>query len=161
MAFVTVRVKGAEGYTRVPLGKDRCVVGRTSEADISVKHSSVSREHCAFVNRDGGWWIEDLGSSNGSWVNKEKLAEPRQLAEKDIVKAGSARLTFHAGDITQAEAAIEVPEAGADDDAGLDAAAPHPREAATCRTCGALYSTAHRNRGERMPCPKCGKEQTV
>src|SRR5947209_7744657 len=125
MAFVTIRIKGSEGYTRVALGKERMVLGRASEADVPIKHTSISREHCAFVREGDGWAVEDLGSSNGTWVNKNKVAGKVVLAEKDIVKAGKARLTFHLGDMDAPEAVIDLSSHDDEDDENEgDAEAP-------------------------------------
>lgn len=158
MAFLTVRVKGTEGYTRHDLGKERTVVGRASACDLSVPTTNISREHCLIVQKPDGWWVEDLNSSNGTYVNKEKLSGPRKLVEKDIIKAGAARLTFHAGDISQV-AAVEVEarkRSEADD--GDDPPTPPVdglAAATACPACGLWVSTAHRSRGEAVACPRC------
>jgi predicted component of type VI protein secretion system len=164
MAFLTIRIKGSEGYTRTALSKDRMVLGRASATDIPVKHTSISREHCAFVKDGDGWSIEDLGSSNSTWVGKVKVAGKQRLAEKDVVKVGHARLTFHAGELSEPEAAVEV-SAGDDDEAlsgevrkrGLN----DPSEAIPCSGCGAWFSIAHRLSGESMPCPRCGQNAKI
>ena len=173
MAFVTIRIKGTEGYTRQALGKDRMVLGRSSESDISVRHASISREHCAFIRDGETWSVEDAGSANGTWVNKDKLTTKLLLSERDIVKAGKARLTFHIGDMKDADAAIEVSteEDDADPDgsdaagAGDEPAKPRdvntPPDAAQCPTCNAWMSVAHRHKGEHMNCPRCGHNLTV
>jgi predicted component of type VI protein secretion system len=159
MPFLTVRVKGCEGYTRFDLGKDRTVVGRASACDLAVPTTNISREHCLLVKREDGWWVEDLNSSNGTYVNKLKLAGPRKLEEKDVVKAGAARLTFHAGDISQVEAlAVEARRhSEAADDADDPPLPPVDglASAAACPACGLWVSTAHRPRGEAVVCPRC------
>lgn len=158
MPFLTVRVKGTEGYTRFNLGKDRTVIGRASACDLAVPTTNISREHCLLVKREDGWYVEDLNSSNGTYVNKVKLAAPRKLAEKDIVKAGAARLTYHDGDINQVEA-LEV-EARRQSEPGDDDDVPLPpidglASAGACPACGLWVSTAHRTRGEAVVCPRC------
>jgi hypothetical protein len=167
MAFLTVRIKGTEGYTRSALGKDRMVLGRASATDLPIKHTSISREHCAFVKEGDRWFVEDLGSSNGTWVGKVKVNGRQALNEKDIVKVGHARLTFHAGELSQA-AAIEVasedePGGSADGIAAeTRARGPgDPPEAIACAACGAWFSIAHRLAGESMPCPRCGQAAKI
>lgn len=174
MAFVTIRIKGTEGYTRQALGKDRMVLGRSSESDISIRHASISREHCTFIRDGETWSVEDAGSANGTWVNKDKLTTKLLLSERDIVKAGKARLTFHAGEMSDADAAVEV-TTDDDDDLDLDGgekaesgdaiAKPSdpnaPPDAAQCPGCNAWMSTAHRHKGEHMHCPRCGNKLTV
>jgi pSer/pThr/pTyr-binding forkhead associated (FHA) protein len=158
MAYLTIRIKGTEGYTRVALGKERMVVGRASATDVPVKHTSISREHCAFVREGAEWFVEDLGSSNSTWVGKVKVAGRQAVKERDIVKLGHARLTFHAGELSEPEAAVEV---NSEDDDGVPTetrqrAPLDPPEAITCSACGGWFSIAHRLAGDSMPCPRCG-----
>jgi predicted component of type VI protein secretion system len=172
MAFLTVRIKGSEGYTRSALSKERMVLGRASATDIPIKHTSISREHCAFVREGEKWFVEDLGSSNGTWVGKAKVAGRTQLNERDIVKVGHARLTFHVEELSaaQAEVAIELTSGDDDADGGKDGSPPaderkrgehDPSEAINCSACGGWFSMAHRLAGEQMPCPRCGQAMTI
>jgi hypothetical protein len=52
----------------------------------------VSQVHARAFDRDGALWIEDLGSTNGTQVNGEKLTEPAQLRKGDRVKLGATVL---------------------------------------------------------------------
>jgi predicted RNA-binding Zn-ribbon protein involved in translation (DUF1610 family) len=168
MAFVTIRIKGAEGYTRSDLDKDRLVVGRASASGLPIKHTSISREHFALVRGeiDGAerWFVEDLGSANGTRINDQLVTGRVALLEKDIIKAGRARLTYHDGTVAEAAAAIEV--SAGDDDGGPSGpvrkvGAEDPPEATACGDCAGWFSIAHRLSGESMPCPHCGKTQIV
>jgi pSer/pThr/pTyr-binding forkhead associated (FHA) protein len=165
MAFVTIRIKGAEGYTRTALSKDRMVLGRASDTDIPIKHASISREHAAFTREGDDWFVEDLGSSNGSYVGKDKLTGKVKLAEKDIIKCGKARLTFHLGEMGAADAAVDI---SGDDELDLDdgdgpaaTVADGVPDAMVCKDCGLWMSTAHRATGEHMNCPRCGHANAV
>lgn len=168
MAFVTIRIKGVEGYSRTTLDKERLVIGRSSASDLPIKHTSISREHFAFCKEsvDGAetWFVEDLGSANGTRINEALVSGKTPLHEKDIVKAGRARLTFHLGRIEDAEAAIDI--SAADDDGGpvgpIRKAGPEdPPEAIPCTECKGWFSIAHRLCGEFMACPHCGKSQII
>jgi pSer/pThr/pTyr-binding forkhead associated (FHA) protein len=76
--------------TSYELTGDRVVLGRSRTADIVVSDPSVSRQHCE-LRRDGdGWTAVDLGSTNGSQLNGESLAEPRRLASGMRIKLGHA-----------------------------------------------------------------------
>ena len=171
MAFVTIRIKGSEGYTRVALGKERMVLGRSSEADVPIKHASISREHCVFIKVGEDWFIDDMGSSNGTWVNKGKITGKTPLGEKDIVKAGKSRLTFHRGDVNSAEAAIELSTQDDDDDDDKDGgegdgeaggrAKDEPHQAKRCSSCGAWLSVAHLHGGDKLACPRCAHSVSV
>lgn len=166
MAFVTIRIKGVEGYTRTALSKDRMVLGRASDTDIPIKHASISREHAAFTKDGDTWFVEDLGSSNGSYLGKDKLTGKTKLEEKSIVKCGKARLTFHLGEMGAADAAVDI--SGDDDELDLDdgdapavAAVGGVPDAMVCKDCGTWMSVAHRSKGEHMNCPRCGHDNAV
>jgi pSer/pThr/pTyr-binding forkhead associated (FHA) protein len=60
-----------------------------------VDESTVSGRHATLVYRDGRWWIEDLGSTNGTWVNDRKVVRSQPLVPGDLVQVGrvSFRLT--------------------------------------------------------------------
>ncbi len=60
---------------------------------------TASRHHCRLFFEDGKWWIEDLGSLNGTWVNKKeaKQGSPRTLKDGDRVVIGSVKVTFEGG----------------------------------------------------------------
>jgi len=163
MAYVTIRLKGIEGHSQTDLGKDRMILGRASKNELPIAHTSISREHCAFVREQGAWFIEDLGSSNGTWLNKDKLAGKKPLKERDIVKAGKARVTFHEGERKDgAEVAVDI-ELDDDGDKGptRTVGAEDPPEAMPCAQCGLWFSIAHRLAGESMDCPRCGHGNVV
>lgn len=143
MAYLTIRIKGEEGYQRVHLDKERVVIGRSSSCDVPVRHISVSRQHCRLTRDQDGWWLEDLGSHNGTTLGEERVTDRRRLREGDLIRIGAARLTFHEH---------ELPAAAADDGA---VAAPDAL-AARCSACGQWLSVAHLAPGERQPCPRCG-----
>ena len=166
MAYVTIRIKGADGHSFNDLAKERLVLGRSSRTDVPIQHTSISREHCAFVREQDVWYVEDLGSSNGTWVNKDKINGRQVLKERDIIKVGHARLTFHRGERGDGdEAAVDI---GLDDDPADAVAGPvrtsgadDPPEAIPCIHCNAWFSIAHRSAGDAMDCPRCGKGNTV
>lgn len=62
--------------------KDRFVIGRGKHCDLVVDSAKVSREHAAIVREDGRWFIEDLGSSNGTWYERERISR-RPIADGD------------------------------------------------------------------------------
>src|SRR5947199_47320 len=111
MAFVTIRIKNTEGFTRAELVQERVTIGRSSAAGIPIKNNTLSREHCAFVREGERWFIEDLGSQNGTWVNRTKVLGRTPLNERDIVKAGQSRLTFHAGRLPSEHEPVDEPAA--------------------------------------------------
>ena len=79
------------------------IVGRLPELDISLDEDAVSRNHARFSLGSYGWTVEDLGSTNGSHVNDERINGSKQLNDGDLLRFGSAILKFMSG--TNVEAA--------------------------------------------------------
>jgi len=76
------------------------LVGRAPENDIILlEDESISRRHCRFVVDGKSVTIEDLNSSNGSYVNAERLPAraPRQLEDNDVIKMGKTLALFRIG----------------------------------------------------------------
>jgi hypothetical protein len=71
------------------------VVGRDSAADITVPDPTVSRRHARITHDPDGVWLEDLGSSNGTYVGGHRLVARYRLADGDQVKFGNATAVFH------------------------------------------------------------------
>jgi adenylate cyclase len=60
--------------------------------------TGVSREHASLLRREGAWWVQDLGSSNGTFVNGLPATAPMRLREGDEVRFGPAAFRFHDGE---------------------------------------------------------------
>ena len=91
-ALATVTVTGIEHD--VVLQGDRVVVGRMSSCDIVLPDVNVSREHAAFVRDDDGWAIQDLHSTNGTYVNGSPTSRAH-LRDGDTVGVGVTQLVYH------------------------------------------------------------------
>ena len=61
-----------EDGTVIDVAGDRFVVGRGSHCGLVIDSAKISREHAVFVREADGWWVEDLGSSNGTWLRGER-----------------------------------------------------------------------------------------
>lgn len=71
-----------EDGTPLEVAKDRFVIGRGRHCDLVIDSGKVSREHAAIVREADGWFIEDLGSSNGTWFRRERVTRKR-IADAD------------------------------------------------------------------------------
>ncbi len=89
-----LRVKSVDGTTFVhTLEGERQVIGRASRAAIMLKDPSMSREHAQFVCRDGSWYVEDLGSQNGTLVNGRAITGAVPLESGDRLTLGGTEVT--------------------------------------------------------------------
>ncbi len=66
-------------------GKDRVTLGRNKSNDIITKVSFVSGTHCAIYKKGNRFYVEDLKSSNGTFVNGKKITEPTALKNNDTI----------------------------------------------------------------------------
>ena len=82
---------GAERFT---LNADRVTVGRSAQADITVEDTGVSREHLEIRRQDDHFLAVDLGSTNGSYVDGERVQGRAQLVDGSVITVGRTRLTF-------------------------------------------------------------------
>jgi pSer/pThr/pTyr-binding forkhead associated (FHA) protein len=72
------------------------VVGRAKECDVTLSEDPfVSTRHARFFQQDGEWWVEDLGSTNGTLVNAQRITEASRIRRDDRVQAGSAVFEVH------------------------------------------------------------------
>ena len=64
------------------------IIGRAAGAGLSITDSGVSRQHARLFERDGRWWIEDLGARNGTRLNEQRLTTPAMLRPGDRIGIG-------------------------------------------------------------------------
>ena len=117
---------GPNPGTVFELTKEVSLIGRDVTNDVVVGDAEVSRQHSRLTRTPGGYVLEDLGSTNGTFVNGERLVAPRVMNPGDLVALGeTVSLTF---DATSPEAAATVaqPAATADPAKKAPGAAAQP-----------------------------------
>jgi hypothetical protein len=72
----------ADGRELDRVAKDRFLIGRGKHCDLIINSGKVSREHAAIIRENGDYFIEDLGSSNGTWYDKRRITR-RQIEDGD------------------------------------------------------------------------------
>ena len=92
-AALVIRTGGGRVGESFPLQGERLAIGRRPDADVFLDDVTVSRDHALLVHRTDGWHLDDLGSLNGTYVNRERI-ESRKLTDGDELQVGKYKLTF-------------------------------------------------------------------
>ncbi len=95
MALLVVR-RGPNAGARFLLDHDVTTSGRHPDSDIFLDDVTVSRRHAEFHRGGSGFTVRDVGSLNGTYVNRERV-ESSSLSNGDEVQIGKFRLVFIAG----------------------------------------------------------------
>lgn len=82
-----------EEKRRIKLGEEEVVIGRTSDCDIQIMANNVSRRHARISYSNEEYKIEDLGSTNGIYVNGVKV-ERCVLRKHDVLEIGGVKILF-------------------------------------------------------------------
>ncbi|MBN1964002.1 MAG: FHA domain-containing protein [Anaerolineae bacterium] len=92
---------GEHAGLRVTIDADTFIIGRGDECNLILNDRAISRQHCRITAREAGYWVEDLNSKNGTWVNDDPVEAPRQLTDgAKIQLAMTVRLTYTESDAT-------------------------------------------------------------
>lgn len=92
-----------------PIRGDAVVVGRHPYCDVVLNNNAVSREHARLSRgADGAFFLEDLQSRNGVWLNGAKISDPVRLYTQDVIQIGDATLVF----CSDSPNALRVPQTG-------------------------------------------------
>jgi phosphoserine phosphatase RsbU/P len=97
---VTVDGSGMSQCGRVCL-KERTMIGRDEDNDISFPDTMLSRRHAEFQQRDGSLHVVDLGSTNGTYVNDVRIHGETVLRDGDVVSMGGTSLVCHETELQQ------------------------------------------------------------
>ncbi|GEA82821.1 MAG: FHA domain-containing protein [Cellulomonas sp.] len=89
-----VMQRGPSAGARFLLDADRTVAGRSTQADIFLDDVTVSRKHAEFVREGTQFVVRDIGSLNGTYVNRQRI-DDATLRAGDEVQIGKYRMTFH------------------------------------------------------------------
>jgi pSer/pThr/pTyr-binding forkhead associated (FHA) protein len=95
-ALIVVK-RGPNAGSRFLIDKDVTTAGRHPESDIFLDDVTVSRRHAEFRREDGRFVVRDVGSLNGTYVNRQRV-DQTVLANGDELQIGKFKLTFYVGD---------------------------------------------------------------
>jgi pSer/pThr/pTyr-binding forkhead associated (FHA) protein len=92
-AGLVIRAGGGRVGETFPLEGERLAIGRRPEADIFLDDVTVSRDHALLVRRGSDYWLDDCGSLNGTYVNRERV-ESHRLQDGDELQIGKYKLSY-------------------------------------------------------------------
>jgi pSer/pThr/pTyr-binding forkhead associated (FHA) protein len=92
-AALVIRSGGGRAGESFTVEEDRVSIGRSPDAGVFLDDVTVSRNHALLVRRRDGLYIDDLGSLNGTYVNRRRI-ESHRLADGDEIQVGKYKLSF-------------------------------------------------------------------
>ena len=96
MAFLEL-VRGVTPGKRFNLDGERAVVGRSAECEVPLDVPAVSRRHAAVLQEKGRFFVEDLRSRNGTFINDKKVVDRTPLRDGDYLVICDQEFRFHSG----------------------------------------------------------------
>jgi hypothetical protein len=92
-AALVIRSGGGRAGESFPIEGERLTIGRSPDADVFLDDVTVSRNHALLVRRREGLYIDDLGSLNGTYVNRRRI-ESHKLQSGDELQVGKYKLSY-------------------------------------------------------------------
>jgi hypothetical protein len=94
-AALVIRAGGGRAGESFAVDGERMTIGRRPDSEIFLDDITVSRDHALLVHRGSDWYIDDCGSLNGTYVNRERI-DSQRLTDGDELQIGKYKLTFRA-----------------------------------------------------------------
>jgi hypothetical protein len=92
-AALVIRSGGGRVGETFALEGERLTIGRRPESDIFLDDVTVSRDHALLVRRGGAYYLDDCGSLNGTYVNRQRV-DSHRLEDSDELQIGKYKLTY-------------------------------------------------------------------
>ncbi|HEX9967211.1 MAG TPA: FHA domain-containing protein [Solirubrobacterales bacterium] len=92
-AALVIRAGGGRAGESFTIAEDRVSIGRSPDAGVFLDDVTVSRNHALLVRRRDSLYIDDLGSLNGTYVNRRRI-ESHPLSDGDEIQIGKYKLSY-------------------------------------------------------------------
>ena len=106
MKFSLVVGQGPHKGRVIPVSLPQFIIGRDSKCHLRPASQTISKRHCELLTRDDRWFVRDLSSTNGTFVNEDQVTGEHELRDGDLLKVGP--LDFGVRIEVQAEKPTEV-----------------------------------------------------
>jgi hypothetical protein len=87
-----VVTEGGLAGTRITLGEQPIMIGRANDSTLVLTDDYASSRHARLTSRDGDWYVEDLGSTNGTYLDPTKVAAPTLVPAGVPIRIGKTVL---------------------------------------------------------------------
>lgn len=87
-----VVVAGALAGTSINLGEAPVTIGRANDSTLVLTDDYASTRHARLFPRDGEWFVEDLGSTNGTFLDRAKVTQPTPVGQRTPIRIGKTVL---------------------------------------------------------------------
>jgi pSer/pThr/pTyr-binding forkhead associated (FHA) protein len=77
--------------------KPEVIIGRDPTCDASLAHKTVSTEHARLSYHHNQWWLEDLQSTNGTFLNEQAVSAPIVITTGDLLRCGQVVMSIRVG----------------------------------------------------------------
>lgn len=89
-----VVVEGPLQGTVIPLTGAQVTIGRAPDSTLVIEDDYASSRHARIYQSEGGWIVEDLGSTNGTWIDRTRITTPTVLTMGAPLRVGRTTLTL-------------------------------------------------------------------
>jgi len=81
--------------TRITLGDQTILIGRADDSTLVLTDDFASSRHARLTQRDGRWYVEDLGSTNGTYLDQQRVQGPLAVAPGQPIRIGATVIELH------------------------------------------------------------------
>ena len=71
------------------------LLGRDPNCKVHIQDETISAQHARLYLIDQNWWVQDLNSTNGTFLNDERIDQPCILVDNDVLQVGNIKLIIH------------------------------------------------------------------
>ncbi len=104
---ITLTKQVKSGEVSFEFSTPEVLIGRDQICDLILEEKTVSAEHTRLSYHHGNWWVEDLGSRNGTLLNLEPLSTPVVVVSGDELQLGQVIILVGIGDIENQSVAVD------------------------------------------------------